>query len=570
MFVPIALGQLVASIETIVNRDLYRPDGYLRGMAANNAAPGTVQHRAGRVLDHELSPLLLGAATFGASSLMLAARGRRRRQIAAAAVIALANRLAEIRTPYGRDGADQMASLITQYRALTGLIPDAGVADDLLLRAINFQAGLSYAVSGISKGFGSSWVQGDALGEIVRTEAYGGGPAARLLRDRPRLTRFLSRATIVWESGFPLVYFLPRTWAVTSLHMVKLFHVGVAAVMELPRFVWGFVGSHGAIQYVIEDSSTSRGRWERETLTLAAGVLGASAIRAHERRSVARAQNHGLNGLRYLRTSHGVIECKIDSPSSSGDSERAGGRPTFLLESGLGLPVQSWTWVAENLSSDHVVISYHRPGYGETDPSIPLATVVRELLAAAGCEGPVVIVTHSIGSLAAARYLQDDPGLAAQVQAVVVIDGTDPDRFHLERKDRKQRGKFLQTQTHTMFAGVTGLHAWAPNAASRQAAYPPDDQSNYVQFVFSPQSVVRSTREFMGSDYQNCTYESFGKWPRTLVLASSEHAKEQQEMAVRLSAGFHEVKDSSHRTIVGYRHHAAEVAARIREFVGGS
>ncbi|MEK9519079.1 hypothetical protein MIU24_06660 [Streptomyces venezuelae] len=75
-----------------------------------------------------------------------------------------------------------MTAVITQYRALTALIPDRRLSDDLFLRAVNFQAGLSYAVSGVSKAFGSSWVQGDALLEVLQTEAYGRGPAAEILR----------------------------------------------------------------------------------------------------------------------------------------------------------------------------------------------------------------------------------------------------------------------------------------------------------------------------------------------------------------------------------------------------
>ncbi|GHF33422.1 hypothetical protein [Streptomyces fumanus] len=115
-----------------------------------------VRWRLGRVLDHPRTPKLLAGVTLAGSVTLALARGNRRVQIMAATVIGACNRLSEIRTPYGRDGADQITAVITQYRMLTALVPDPQAADDLFLRAVNFQAGLSYAVSGVSKAFGSS------------------------------------------------------------------------------------------------------------------------------------------------------------------------------------------------------------------------------------------------------------------------------------------------------------------------------------------------------------------------------------------------------------------------------
>ncbi len=487
------------------------------------------------------------------------ARGNRRAQITAAAIIGTCNRLNEIRTPYGRDGADQMTAVITQYRALTALIPDRQVSDDLFLRAVNFQAGLSYAVSGIAKAFGSSWVQGDALLEVLQTEAYGRGPAAALLRKRPGLCRALTVGTVLWETFFPFVYLLPRRQASQVLSAVKAFHVGVAAAMELPRFVWGFFGSHGAVGYVL-DTRGARRTFEKTVVGVVGGVTLASALIAREKRRIAEQRRLGPKGAARLRCADGTVEYRVDRPADG-----AASRAVVVLECGLGQSLESWEWVAESLAQQYTVIRYHRPGYGLTTSRATSGDLLAAVLDEVGAEGEIVVVTHSIGSLSAASYVGDER-FADRVGKMVVVDGTDPALLEEDRGDRRRLGKFVQAQVYTLFAAVTGIYEWAPNAVERQSGYTPDTQYSHVQFVFSPRNIVNSVREYRGMRTDDAL-SRLGAVGSVLVIASDEFAAQQAVLAEKLGAKIEVVHGSAHRSIIGYREHAEKVEGAIRRFM---
>ncbi|GAB3955048.1 alpha/beta fold hydrolase [Streptomyces sparsus] len=559
VFLPLAVGQILAAAETLVLRKEFDDDGYLRGTSARQYPPGSLRSRIGRVLDHPRTPRILAGVTLAASAGLVLARGNRKAQITAATVIGTCNRLSEIRTPYGRDGADQMTAIITQYRALTALIPDQQVADDLFLRAVNFQAALSYAVSGVAKAFGSSWVQGDALLEVLQTEAYGRGPAAAFLRRNPRLCRALTVATVVWEASFPLIYLLPRRQASHVLSAVKTFHVGVAATMELPRFVWGFFGSHGAVGYVL-DTRGARRTFEKTVLGIAGGVVLASALIAREKRTIAEQRRLGPKGATRLQRGDGAVEYRVDRPADGVAS-----RAVIILECGLGQSLESWEWVAENLARHHTVIRYHRPGYGLTTSRAPSGDLLAAVLDEVGAEGEIVVVTHSIGSLSAASYV-GAKRFADRVSKLVIVDGTDPALLEEDRTDRRRLGKFLQAQIYTLLAAVTGVYEWAPNAVERQAGYTPDTQYSHVQFVFSPRNIVNSVREYRGMRTDGVV-SSLGAIESVLVIASEEFAEQQAVLAEKVGAKFEVVPGSAHRSIIGFRHHAEKVEGAIRRFM---
>ncbi|MEU5976245.1 alpha/beta fold hydrolase [Streptomyces sp. NPDC047315] len=572
VFLPIAIGQVLASAETLSLKDVFDDDGYLRGVSAEQYPEGSLRHRISRVLDHARTPKVLAGVTLAAAVGLALGRGNRKVQIASSAIIATCNRLSEIRTPYGRDGADQMTAVITQYRTLTALIPDRRLSDDLFLRAVNFQSGLSYAVSGISKAFGSSWIQGDALPEILQTEAYGRGPAAELLRRRPKLSRAMTVGTVVWESAFPLVYLLPRQQASHALSAVKLFHVGVAATMELPRFVWGFVGSHGAVGYVL-DTRGNRRTFEKAVVGTACGVAVASALIAREKRKIAEQRRLGPKGVSQLQSAFGTVEYVVNRPSDNTDNADGtdgavgadGARPVVVLECGLGQSLESWEWVAERLARDHTVIRYHRSGYGLTNARASSGDILSAVLDEVGIQGEVVVATHSIGSLSAASYV-GDPRFVDRIRKLVVVDGTDPELLDADRSDRRRFGKFIQSQVHTLFAAVTGIYEWAPNAVQRQAGYTPDTQYSHVQFVFSPQNIVNSVREYVKMGTEG-TLAELSAVKSVLVVASGENAEQQSALAKKLGADVEVVAGSAHRSIIGYKNHAEKVEGAIRRFI---
>lgn len=557
VFTPIAIGQILASTESLALTKIYNHDGYLRGFSVRETTPGTIKNRLCRILDHPLAPRVLATATLGASIALLAARGSRKTQIVASAVIGVCNRLNEVRTPYGRDGADQMTAVICQYRAISGLIPGQATSDDIFLRAVNFQAGLSYVASGFSKAFGSSWVQGDALMEILHTENYGSGPAAKVLRNRPAISRVLTIFTVFWETLFPVVYLLPARWGQYVLLAVKSFHLGVAATMELPRFVWGFLGSHGAISYVLRQNPRN-GVLEALALGVAGLVWTISSVQARDSRKADLYRRLGPKGTRQLSVDGGTIEYQIDQPVDEPKSSK----PIYLLESGLGHPLEAWTWLAGQLSQDHVVIRYHRRGYGLSDAPWDSDRYISELLNLAGDSAPIVIVTHSMGSLHAARYV-NHPDIRHRVKQLIIIDGTDPDLLEVERTHRKTAGKFIQSQLNTLFAAVTGIFAWAPNVVERQAAYTPDDQFGYVQFIFTPGNIVQAVREYFSVPTRGSNH-TLGQVSSRFLISSAEYEDQQAELANKLRAKYVKIPESSHRSILGYRKFALQVERAVR------
>lgn len=259
ILLPVAVGQVLGGLESLRSAQEYEPSGYLRGHSRFQNGPSFLPQRFRRFLDSATGAKVLNCATIAGGLLVLGRRQDRTAQVAGAALMVASNKLSEIRTPYGRDGADQMAAVILSYRLATALIPDRHVSDDLFLRAVNVQTCISYLASGAAKAISSTWLSGEALGMVLKTNSYGQSFTARQLLKHPRLMRLLTWSTIGWESAFPVVHVLTPRRADQAMVLVKLFHLGVALTMGLPRFFWGFSASHHSVAYVIQKRYLSDG-----------------------------------------------------------------------------------------------------------------------------------------------------------------------------------------------------------------------------------------------------------------------------------------------------------------------
>ena len=249
---PAAVGRLLGSFEAFAALRHYRSDGILQGRSSRRSK-SLVPLPARKLLDTTGGAVVVeGLAVFGAA-LVISGLGRRKQQAVGSSLLFLSKKLAELRNPFGGDGADQMSDVICGYRILTIAIPVRNVSDDLFLRAVNAQVVVSYLASGLAKVISSTWRSGDAIDLVLRTKLYGGSGTAALIRKYPTIGRLLSWSTIGWETAYPLVYFMGPLPAKYFLLLIKGFHLGIAVTMGLPRFFWAFSSAHVAVEYVLRE-----------------------------------------------------------------------------------------------------------------------------------------------------------------------------------------------------------------------------------------------------------------------------------------------------------------------------
>jgi len=123
------------------------------------------------------------------------------------------------------------------------------------------------------------------------------------------------------------------------------------------------------------------------------------------------------------------------------------GRPTVVIEAGLGRDWLDWQGVQTDLSRLTRVCTYDRSGLGWSEPrsgSRDAETIARQLhslLDQAKIPRPLVVAGHSGGGLYVREFAREYPD---EVAAVVLIDSTSPNQFDGPGDFRASYREFLR------------------------------------------------------------------------------------------------------------------------------
>jgi|SRR6185437_4301979 len=123
------------------------------------------------------------------------------------------------------------------------------------------------------------------------------------------------------------------------------------------------------------------------------------------------------------------LDCS--GPGAAAPAGHGGTVPTVILDSGLGIPALGWKLVQDEVARFAHVCSYDRAGYGWSSEgplprtSLEIAKELHALLAAAGEQGPFVMVGHSFGGFNVRVYTGQYPH---DVVGMVLVDASHEDQ----------------------------------------------------------------------------------------------------------------------------------------------
>jgi len=150
--------------------------------------------------------------------------------------------LTNIRILVGRDGADQMQSIV--WAGLFAYcLPINEQAKLAALWFIVAQLLLSYITSGISKLASPVWRNGTALQLISRMATYWPYKLSMTFKNRA-LSFVVAWSTIIFELFAPLLLFFGRPGTLIFITLGVLFHAGIAIGMGLTTFVFAFLATY--------------------------------------------------------------------------------------------------------------------------------------------------------------------------------------------------------------------------------------------------------------------------------------------------------------------------------------
>jgi pimeloyl-ACP methyl ester carboxylesterase len=425
-----AITHLVSSLEFLARPADRRPGGLHNWVIAGRRFP-TRSRALARAMNVVARPDVTTALHVArcAAALALLGPSSSRARIAADATLSATSVALHPRHRYGADAPDQIAFLVQTVSAVARVGGRRPQVIDACLWFVALQCVLSYTVSGWAKLSGPSWRTGEALVGVTRTVTFGDPVAWRLL-DRHRGTaRVLSVGVLAMECCFPAVL-CSRRVARPLLGAATLFHLSLARIMGLDRFVWSFLSMHPALLYAVGPPER-RDRLGRVTARrddtlprvcggMLATILGCALLAQGRRR---RAVLAGRGDEQMIATSAGnTLALRRLGPADADG-------PVIVLESGLLSTAEHWEWIARALAERFSTVIYSRAGYGPSrygGGPFRLDDAVRdleEIVDNVANGRRALLVGHSVGGYLALRAAA---GLGDRLIGVALLDASYP------------------------------------------------------------------------------------------------------------------------------------------------
>lgn len=189
------------------------------------------------------------------------------------------------------------------------------------------------------------------------------------------------------------------------------------------------------------------------------------------------------------------------------------GRPTVVLEAGLGESALTWADLQPEIAKFTRVCSYDRAGYGWSDSGLQLRTYpqiaaeLHTLLHNAGEKPPYILVGHSAGGFTVRLFTQFYPD---EVAGIVLVDPSDEEDEDWNNPATRQ--KMVSALRTEIFPAAIGLYRLLVRPAwRRMKPNAPAMMLDYAPFLVSAKSIRTSVQEMQ-------------HWPEPTLFAASTHA----------------------------------------------
>ncbi|MED1116483.1 alpha/beta fold hydrolase [Bacillus paramycoides] len=183
---------------------------------------------------------------------------------------------------------------------------------------------------------------------------------------------------------------------------------------------------------------------------------------------------------------------------------RGNSKQTVVIQTGMGCSFYDWLPIIEKLSQKFTVISYHRPGYGESElgnnprTTMQVAKELHMLLHELAIHEPIILIGHSYGGLCAQHFamLHED-----QIKALILVDSTSMnlhrlDELHLPISDQTDSDDIWLQKYHTYSkVDVDALYTELKPTLINQSEH-------HIEFSISP-SLYKATASEL-AEWKNC------------------------------------------------------------------